>query len=297
VCLALGGCHYLFQLNDLAPPVDASTIDAVPIDAYSVDAAPGCWSAAYTGDEDLDGILDGCDNCPLMDNQPQGDGDGDGVGDICDANPNEPLEKIAYFHPMAKFSHAEWTTGGLNGNWQDNAVGIQQANTGASQDVVTYAYVSSVDKLLFTQPMAQVIVWMGSPNADVGDRSAIALYLISGGEASDGTPGGIRCGMNFPTDSSTTAIGFVEKEDTANVSTGVTARDLLPSLITLSTLEPGKTEADAITPLCSLRTGPGVDEVVRPAFTASFKPDKIKIGLWAMNASATYTALFVTERR
>jgi len=39
-------------------------------------------------DADNDGVIDDCDNCPLVFNPGQTDIDGDGVGDLCDNCPN-----------------------------------------------------------------------------------------------------------------------------------------------------------------------------------------------------------------
>ncbi len=43
-------------------------------------------------DYDLDGILDGSDNCPFDANADQADGDSDGVGDVCDAFTDRDLD-------------------------------------------------------------------------------------------------------------------------------------------------------------------------------------------------------------
>src|SRR5690606_9911728 len=40
-----------------------------------------------TIDQDLDGVLDGVDNCPFVPNPDQLDTDGDGLGDACDNCP------------------------------------------------------------------------------------------------------------------------------------------------------------------------------------------------------------------
>lgn len=45
--------------------------------------ACGCTGVLVT-DLDTDGVPDGEDNCPLIDNATQADDDGDGIGDVCD---------------------------------------------------------------------------------------------------------------------------------------------------------------------------------------------------------------------
>jgi hypothetical protein len=157
--------------------------------------------------------------------------------------------------------------------------------------------VNTLERITFDQPMAQVMIKVAAPDYDGGvsgdNRSAVALYVITGGDSSIGTPSGIRCGLNFPGTSGSSAYGFIEKEGTANVSASASTTNLLPGLITLATLQPGKQPSDDVTPTCSIRTA---TETATPIFTAVTRPDDVKIGVWTMNASATFLALFVTER-
>ncbi len=56
-----------------------------------------CWSDVETKhDEDGDGVVDNCDNCPADPNPDQADTDKDGVGDACDLHPGL-AERIEYF--------------------------------------------------------------------------------------------------------------------------------------------------------------------------------------------------------
>ncbi len=49
-----------------------------------------CWSSQPSDhDEDGDGLVDPCDNCPGDPNSDQTDQDKDGVGDVCDPHPGE----------------------------------------------------------------------------------------------------------------------------------------------------------------------------------------------------------------
>ena len=45
-------------------------------------------------DDDLDGVPNGCDNCPTLYNPNQADSDGDGTGDVCEAAPATPTPTL-----------------------------------------------------------------------------------------------------------------------------------------------------------------------------------------------------------
>ncbi len=299
VAMTLGGCQYLFELNDLRAPPDARR-DSVSVDAYNVDAAPGCWSAAYTGDEDGDTIVDGCDNCPLVPNLAQGDSDGDGVGTVCDSNPDQPLERIAYFHPMTTYLTSEWLDMGENGNWHDNNNGIQQANKGDNMSVRTYARLADPTRV-FDQPMLQVIAYGAAPDDDAGgwfssERSAIAAYLITGNDSNLGIPAGIRCGIDFPdSDATTNPSATIEQGATMSFSTTSFPDSVPPALITVETLQPGALPTDDVIPRCTISARNG--NSTSPIFGEAIKPQKLRIGVWAMNSAVTFSAMFITERR
>src|SRR5687767_10783077 len=74
------------------PPPDADG-GTGPIDVR--DGGPTCWGPPSTHDEDGDGVVDECDNCPSVSNASQADvgevnagGSADGVGDGCDPRPS-----------------------------------------------------------------------------------------------------------------------------------------------------------------------------------------------------------------
>lgn len=82
---------------DLAPNANwTGTVTWIRVDPVG-NAASGqteidqiAFSSFMPGDIDVDGVLDGDDNCPGQSNPEQADGDGDGRGDACDNCPNTP---------------------------------------------------------------------------------------------------------------------------------------------------------------------------------------------------------------
>jgi len=82
-----------------AAAIDAPRGADSAIDSAHLDAPPDARDCG-SHDEDGDGVMDNCDNCPVDDNAGQADSDGDGVGDACDPHPSAN-DRIAFFESFA----------------------------------------------------------------------------------------------------------------------------------------------------------------------------------------------------
>ena len=83
-------------------------------DAATSDAGPRCPATADPHDEDGDGIVDECDNCPAHANATQSDTTelearafADGVGDACDLRPSVAGDKLQAFYAFASETDAD----------------------------------------------------------------------------------------------------------------------------------------------------------------------------------------------
>ena len=120
-----------------APPADA---DGGTVDAR--DGGPTCWGTPSTHDEDNDGVVDECDNCPSVSNASQADvgevnmgGSADGVGDACDPRPSAGGDSIFLFDGM-NFTTipAAWTNVGT-GTWTASGTSLSPTATVAGQEL------------------------------------------------------------------------------------------------------------------------------------------------------------------
>ncbi|MDY0000449.1 MAG: hypothetical protein RBU30_04045 [Polyangia bacterium] len=78
---------------------------------WSVCICPACASATH--DEDGDGVLDECDNCPDVANTAQTNGDGDRLGNSCEAPSNQTLFGEGLYFESFELSAAlpNWSIG------------------------------------------------------------------------------------------------------------------------------------------------------------------------------------------
>ena len=123
-----------------APPPPDADGGPGPIDVR--DSGPTCWGTPSTNDEDGDGIVDECDNCPSISNANQADvrevnaGEtADGVGDACDPRPTAEGESIFLFDGLNFTSlPPEWTNIGV-GNWTATGNSVRPNGTELGQEL------------------------------------------------------------------------------------------------------------------------------------------------------------------
>ena len=123
-----------------APPPDA---DGGPGTIDVRDSGPTCWGGTpSTHDEDNDGIVDECDNCPTIANNNQADirevnagGTADGVGDACDPRPTAGGDSL-YLVDGLNFTTipADWTNVGV-GTWTASGTSLEPGSTATGQEL------------------------------------------------------------------------------------------------------------------------------------------------------------------
>ena len=142
---------------DVAPP-QPDVVDAGPADADAAvppadadggpgtidvrDSGPTCWGTPSTNDEDNDGLVDECDNCPSVANANQANvGEvnagtaADGVGDACDPRPAAGNDTIFFFDGM-NFTTipSTWTNVGT-GSWTASGTSMSPTATVSGQEL------------------------------------------------------------------------------------------------------------------------------------------------------------------
>ena len=183
------------------------SIDATQDSMHSIDARV----CAGTHDEDGDGIVDSCDNCPATANAGQQDTTEmppDGVGDACDPRPTE-RDRIAFFEAFAA-RPTDWTLDDMS------IVGMDRLVTMPSQGYAeAYAPFVSTDGIIETRytitqlnglaPYSSVEVvaekgndgvegyrCMTSQNGGIGTRGSVLQTYVEPYDIAQGPGGGPR---------------------------------------------------------------------------------------------------------
>lgn len=130
---ACAACDQVFDLDPVIErPIDASGFDATRFDTSgwptngNIDPKVCPPSGA---DEDTDGKLDDCDNCPA-DANDQADRDRDGVGDACDRHPDFAVERLALFLSFNDPANPGGTPVPNTGVWVVENGALHQRGTG-----------------------------------------------------------------------------------------------------------------------------------------------------------------------
>jgi hypothetical protein len=122
------------------PPLDADSGTSIDVR----EAGPTCWGGTpSTHDEDNDGIVDECDNCPSISNANQADvrevnagGIADGVGDACDPRPTAGGDALFLFDGLNFTSFpADWTNIGAAGTWTASGSSVTATTTETGQEL------------------------------------------------------------------------------------------------------------------------------------------------------------------
>lgn len=130
---------------DATPPPPPPDADGGPGNVDARDGGgPTCWGGTpSTHDEDGDGIVDECDNCPSIANANQADtrevnagATADGVGDACDPRPTAGGDSIYLFDGLNFTSlPAEWANIGA-GSWTASGSTVTPTSTAMGQELL-----------------------------------------------------------------------------------------------------------------------------------------------------------------
>lgn len=176
----MGGCDYIFHLEHVEAV--AGTVADGSLDMATVDCRD---PSQLSHDEDVDSIVDGCDNCPALANVGQDDMDRDGVGDACDPRADVVGDSIALFDPFTT-ALPGWVMHG--GTWLlGNDVALQGTATAIPGDL-------RYETMMFTNPTIDMVIEGGSPGGNV---AAVGIYARTDTPSAGGIVDGIVCQVLF----------------------------------------------------------------------------------------------------
>lgn len=141
-----------------------------------------CKDQALGHDEDIDGTVDGCDNCPADANPDQEDIDADGVGDRCDPHRDEPVDSIVFFDPFTT-PDPRWVAEGIGPEeWVFEDGAVHQRGTTPRTTLFLGGEV-------FANASAQIVFAVGP----IPTSSAAMVGVYVGAPTRTHTPDGLSC--------------------------------------------------------------------------------------------------------
>jgi hypothetical protein len=169
----------------------------------------GCIGSMPSHDEDGDGVLDGCDNCPSVPNADQTDQReiaaglaADGVGDACDPRPSLAGDAIVLFDSFVSVQiGTEWSV--YSGTWQSKTDTLVETATSDSQQIDRITFPSATDYLVETRFTLDALPTFDSRatltfrmdtllhngwGCAVSNRSLLAVSTIVGGDQGEMNP-------------------------------------------------------------------------------------------------------------
>jgi len=132
------------------------------------------YPAAPARDEDGDGVVDGSDNCPSVENADQVDGDGDGRGDACDAIRVRSFTIWTDAHGLAITAQVYFPPGsGFDPARQSISVGLQDS-TGA-------LYQGTISSRTWRRSTSSLPAYSGTLSSSMSDaRGRLAFRWLRG---------------------------------------------------------------------------------------------------------------------
>jgi hypothetical protein len=161
----LAGCNSLLGVHTFESGAADAALDAPP-DEPALDVAVDGRHCFSSHDEDGDGVLDDCDNCPAVTNPNQADADGDGVGDACDPELGEQ-DTLVLFDPFLTVSG--WTP--TTGIWSGLGDAVETPMTAAG---------ASLDRTIVALPHATMETVVSIPGLVDKATAGIALLTQNG---------------------------------------------------------------------------------------------------------------------
>jgi len=203
--VVLAGCNLIFQLED--PPVrdaslpvdadvdgslDGKIFDALYGDATIVGDSRLCWDPDQVShDEDNDGIKDGCDNCPTVDNFAQSNADDDDLGDACDPHTGR-IDKIVLWHNFQA---------GVPPGWTGGAFWMHDSSTGSYRQT-NEAFVSEISVYggsKFTNATVQLLISDVRTPTTLNNAATAGAYIwTTKSPADEARPPGVFCHERRP---------------------------------------------------------------------------------------------------